>query len=95
MQMSLPMTPLDHDLEHTGDAWPFASAIGGLSDPNDPDVTRFAHADVEELHDQDDQVLPPLIARNPIDEDSDNDSDSNSNDKDACEHNDERKDEFH
>ncbi len=69
------MIPLDHDLEHTGDAWPFTSAIGGLSDPNDPDVTRFAHADVQELHDQDDRELPPLVADNPIDDDSDSDSD--------------------
>ena len=70
------MIPLEHDLEHTGDAWPFASAMGGLSDPNDPDITRFAHADAQELHDQDDRELPPLIADNPIKEDSENDSDS-------------------
>jgi hypothetical protein len=42
MQISLPMIPLEGDLEHTGDAWPFTSAIGGLADPTDPDITRFA-----------------------------------------------------
>ncbi len=75
LQISIPMIPLDYDLEHTGDAWPFTSAIGGLSDPNDPDITRFAHADVQELRDQDDRELPPLIADDPINDDSDSDSD--------------------
>jgi hypothetical protein len=58
MQMSLPMTsPLDSEIEHTGNAWPFTSAIGGLADPP---IARFAQADVEELHDQDDRALQPI-----------------------------------
>jgi hypothetical protein len=79
MQILLPMISLEGDLEHTGDAWPFTSAIGGLADPTNPDITRFAQHSVEETHDNDDRTEPPLVARHsfqPDDSTSDKDDDS-------------------
>jgi hypothetical protein len=60
MQISLPMIPTDGDLEHTGDAWPFTSAVGGLTDPSTPALTRFAQLGVNELHDEDDPTSHPF-----------------------------------
>jgi hypothetical protein len=82
MQISLPMIPLEGDLEHTGDAWPFTSAIGGLADPTDPDITRFAQQSVEEIHNNDDRAEPPLVARHSFQPD-----DSTSNEDDDNSHN--------
>jgi hypothetical protein len=73
------MIPLEGDLEHSGGAWPFTSAIGGLADPTDPDITRFAQQSMEEIHDNDDRAEPPLVARHsfqPDDSTSDEDNDS-------------------
>jgi hypothetical protein len=78
MLILLPMIPLEGDLEHTGDAWPFTSAIGGLADPTDPDITRFAQQSVGEIHDNDDRTEPPLVARHsfqPDDSTSDEEDD--------------------
>jgi hypothetical protein len=82
MLISLPMVPLDGANEHTGDAWPFTSATGGLADPTDPAITRFAQAGVEELHDQDDRDVPPLVPRPSYSDDSDSDEDDSVNSSD-------------
>jgi hypothetical protein len=66
MQTSSPMMPIDGNLEHAGDAWPFTSAIGGLTDPSAPALTLFAQLGVDELHDEDDRDVPPLLSRDPI-----------------------------
>jgi hypothetical protein len=79
MQVLLPMIPLEGDLEHTGDAWPFTSAIGGLADPTNPAITRFAQQSVEEIHNNDDRTEPPLVAGHSFQPDnstSDEDDDS-------------------
>jgi hypothetical protein len=80
MQISLPMIPLEGNLEHTGDAWPFTSAIGGLADPTDPDITRFAQQSAEEIYGNDDRTEPPLVARHPFqpDDSTSHDDDDNS-----------------
>jgi hypothetical protein len=75
------MMPLDGDIEHTGNAWPFTSAVGGLADPTDAPITRFAQVDAEEFHDQDDRASPPLVARNSFNEDSDSNSDNDAHDE--------------
>jgi hypothetical protein len=79
------MMPLDGDIEHTGNAWPFTSAIRGLADPTDGPITRFAQVDAEELHDQDDRALPPLVARNSFNEDSNSNSNSDDDTDDGGE----------
>jgi hypothetical protein len=82
MQTLSPMTRLDGKIEHTRNAWHITSAIGGLADPTDAPTTRFAQVDAEELHDQVDQVSPPLVARTSFNEDNDSDSDGNDDDDD-------------
>jgi hypothetical protein len=85
MQILLPMIPLEGDLEHAGDAWPFTSAIGGLPDPTDPNITRFAQQSVEEIHDNDDRTEPPLVARHsfqPEDDSSSDEDDASHNEAD-------------
>jgi hypothetical protein len=83
MQISLPMIPIDGDLEHTGDAWPFTSAVGGLTDPSAPALTRFAQLGVDELHD--DRDVPPLLSRDPFSpDDSSSDDDSSASDDDSA-----------
>ena len=80
MLISLPMIPLDGAHEHTGDAWPFTSAVGGLADPTDPQITRFAQDSVEELNDQDDRACPPLVQRPSYSDDSESDDDDSESD---------------
>jgi hypothetical protein len=81
MQMSTQMTPLDDKLEHTGDAWPFASSVGGLADHTDQTATCFAQRGVKELHKQDDRVQSYLIPRSPSHEDSKSSDSGDSNSK--------------
>jgi hypothetical protein len=85
------MIPLEGDLEHAGDAWPFTSAIGGLADPTDPNITRFAQQSVEEKHDNDDRAEPPLVARHSFQPEDDSTSDEaddshNAADDFPCDH---------
>jgi hypothetical protein len=82
MLISLPLVPLDGANEHTGNAWPFTSATGGLADPTDNDITRFAQPNVQELDDRDNRAQRPACND---DSASDNDESDNDSDQHALE----------
>lgn len=82
LPMSLPLIPLENELERTGNAWPFTSAVEGLEEEcdSDNDTQRFANPTVDELFDQTKELNDdePDNHTNHLHDDSGDDSDNES-----------------
>jgi hypothetical protein len=77
MPISLPLIPQSHELERTGNAWPFTHADDDVFDAHvldtdDEAIQRFANSTVDELFDQVEEE--PLLSQPTIDSDDESSS---------------------